>query len=574
MDLPNILIQKILEYRINLEYKLNTYYNLVYQLSLLSKSVILEILPKVRFLKRLEEVKSIKILKKLNKLTNRCDLKYTLEIPKEIVISYMENKTELSQVTKRVSHLDIIINDTDKQNEILDLFSNVDSIFFIIDDQKSIDNMCDIQFGKFKVGTQFEIKIQEEPSFRVITISDLLFNNSKFRNVDLSKVSIPDPLNIVNSNNMLKELTLYMVSIKPENLLILLKASQSLEILNISMLYLFDIPIEDIVNALNNMKNLGLLSLHYDLILFQDVVYLLNMIKCPRIYFNLQIESESDEQVYNVSINNSHIREIRINEYSSFNHDSNCKFNFLNIWNPMTSLESIDLTPNCPLSHNQSYKTKIDQLVNLTNITITTPTSSHEHPQKTINLFIKSNLPKLNTISINNSVVIDVYIKPSILLQNQYLHTLKINALEFPNLIILLECIENHKPLHTLIIKRIRTTKSDILHDLVPLIQYNQYLHTLSLGERVSIQNHDTQNEYSCILQILQNNQHLRSLTFPTSPYKKMDTTTLEDFKTLLKSDRVKSLSYIGTTFCEYPDILELCDKYSVSTLTEIKDDY
>ncbi|KYQ90494.1 hypothetical protein DLAC_09120 [Tieghemostelium lacteum] len=295
--LPNIILVKIFEYRIDIKCSLDNYYQLIKIFVLVSKRIQLEVLPKVRYSYRFtiacSKPKEIILLKNLNKLTDFCNLQYSMKLPHSEINSFV-NSDFGDQIYKRITHLDIRIGEKYKMNqEILDKFVNLQNSCFSISAQPKDISVIhhEVPYDKFKVNEIYLV----EPTLNIDNnIFHLLFNSNSISHIFIYDMyfSIPKSFQLdsssIRGNLLLTELRLLKTNILPIDIALLISKSPSLQLLILFRVLLRGRDPTPIFDAVIQLQNLQRFDFTFTNLQVKDTIYLLNNIKCHDVMFNIE----------------------------------------------------------------------------------------------------------------------------------------------------------------------------------------------------------------------------------------------------------------------------------------------
>ncbi|KYQ90495.1 hypothetical protein DLAC_11759 [Tieghemostelium lacteum] len=565
--LPNIILKKIFEYRIDLECSLTHYYQLIKTFILISKRIQLEVLPKVRYSYRFtidcSQPKEINLLKNLNKLTGIGDLQYSMELPLTEITSFV-NSDIGDQIYKRITQLDMRIGDRHNMRpEILDKFVNLHrSCFTLSLRPKDMSVIHQAPYDRFKVN-EVELLV---PTLQIDdSLFHLLFNSNSISLIFMygMDISIPKSIQLssgFSGNINLTELRLSNVKMKSNDTALLISKSVSLQKLVLNNIRFLDeqpTPILDAVIQLQNLQRFVFISGKIQL---KDTVYLLNNLKCQDVMVNIDtLQCEQNENLL-ATINNPFIKNFCFSKIVTlFNHPQR-DFNFITIWRQLSALETIEIVPNT----DHQWASIVYKLTNLKSIKII----EDFYPDSTqlfISDLVSANLPKLTSISIENSQYHNVELKSISLSHNHFINSITIGYISFQEILKILELEVTRQTLMLFSVSYVITVGTESLSELIPFIVKNKVLHTINIKRRMGTKE-KLFNVYNSILYILKNNSNIRNISFPNKG--KLSEDTHNEYKLLLQSDRILNLWHIGLSFFNRPDLTSILIQSSISSNT------
>ncbi|KYQ94138.1 hypothetical protein DLAC_04424 [Tieghemostelium lacteum] len=476
------------------------------------------------------------------------------------------SELELSDLSAIPSHLVSKVQDLNEYNpQIINKYSNL----------KKLKMECKLgHVGQFKnfTGTNvlystrvvgdFDDSDDSPNKFTTQeSLSDILFNNNTFTNLNVNHVTISSILrNTTTINSNLRNVTLYYVEIHPDTLFHLFENSPNLTKLLLNNIVLTPLlPFNMVLESLPKLKSLQNLYIevgYENYVSFQSIVTMLNTITVSEITIKfIKILYESVDHVFSSEITNTSIKNLKVTtaNFHPYHQELN-HFKFLQIWKDKSHIETFKSgKPTFDITH------YLDDMVALKSLIFdeySIETRDHYFAK------LVQSASKITSLSlIKNSIHYhsNVY-NPVDILQNHSLTSLSLCSVSVSNAISILDC--KHPTITTL---SLHITVDDILiTDLIPVIQSNTTLTSLELIFAMPL----IPNEYDrfdFLTKILKVNRTLESIKLPQLGKFKMS--VIQEFKEILFNNRtIKRIHFPFFYQTDTMELLELFNRYFIVT--------
>ncbi|KYQ90496.1 hypothetical protein DLAC_09121 [Tieghemostelium lacteum] len=556
MMLPNHILQKIFEYRVQLECNLKIYYRVIVVFALVSKRIQLEVLPKLRrnslrfSIENQISQKELDFLKRLDRITGQCRLQYTTEIKKSAIDSFLQIAYLIPHFRTKVTRLELWDLMLPKDDWLFDIFTNVEDISIQYD---KIDGNVQV-FPVIPVQKLSNVNFEISLRGLLNSLSEVdfikCFNTNQFKKISISGTTIDFTkyLSDSNENNRLTELSILFTLYESSALSVIIDRSPSLTTLVLDRIRLDNSPDNDFFNSIINLKNLVNFEISTSTMWFKPIVKLLNNIKCNKcILYITTLDCDSEEELYGDKIVNGYIKHLKVTK-SMIRENRQKQFSLLSIWRSLSTIETLEFeySPCIPID-------MFNELTSTSKITYLTSIKS-----KAIEQLILLDLPKLKEMKFYYQ---PESAPPLIFNQNHYITTLDFDQLNFNDLSQFLTL--DNQTLQSLSISCLIIDKG-YLYDALPLFQANTTLSTIQVFTVYQKKNGRLYNQYQFILSILLVNSKVQRLTFPSAG--PLNSSTYNDYKTLLRSERVKNLWHIGVSFTKHPELLDILSQCSITS--------